>query len=264
MIKLFTTTTITLLLISGHAFALDVDTANCKKEISGEPVVYAEDFKWNMTLEEIRKKADELYLTNKRLRDRAYYDESLKSFVLPNSPVQGGVVKIPENFITAVTKHIEKAFERKYVDALLFPDMGHSHFLVPQKYYDKELRDLPVNQMNIMYEKMMAHKEMKVVYHTAEQLKTTDADGNVLPNKVLQWRYYTRNLIGHNNTNPDLELFNATETSDANTMHEIPGYFWWGAGFNIHANKGGCFSFMKNGKKVYFDLSLKDLETKPQ
>lgn len=252
------------ILLSGQVLALNIDTANCKPELANEPVVYADDFKWNMSLEDIQKSSDEMYQSNKRLKARAYYDETLKSFVLPNSPVQGGVVRIPEAFITAVTKHVEKAFERKYIDAVMFPDMGHSHFMVPQKYYDKELRDIPVNKMNTMYEKMMAYKDMKVVYHTAEQLKTTDGEDQLLPGKKLQWRYYTRNLIGHNNTNPDLEIFNATETSDANTMHEIPGYFWWGAGFNIHASKGGCFSFMKDGKKMYFDLSLKDLEERPK
>jgi hypothetical protein len=253
---------LTALILSSRLFALDVQTANCKPEVENDPVVYADDFKWNMSIEEIRTRADELYNTNKRLSARAYYDEVAKSFVLPNSSVQGGAVKIPADFIKAVTKHVEKAFERKYVDALIFPDMGHSHFLVPAKYYEQELKGIPVNQMNILYEKMMAHKDMKVVYHTAEQLKARDGEGNVLPDKALQWRYYTRNLIGHNNANPDLEIFNATETSPANTMHGIPGYFWWGAGFNIHASKNGCFPFMKNGKKMYFDLSLKDLETK--
>ena len=252
------------LAFSLHSYAFDIDTANCKKEAPGEIGVYEEDFKWNMSLEEIRNKAQELYQANKRLHERAYYDETLKSFVFPFTPVQGGTIRIPNNFIIAVTKHVEKAFERKYIDALLFPDMGHSHFLVPQKYYDKELRDLPVNQTNILYEKMMANKDVKVAYHTAEQLTTLDNENNPIKDKSVQWRYYTRNLIGHNNLNPDLEIFNATETSNANTMHEIPGYHWWGAGFNIHANKGGCFAFMKNGKKMYFDLSLKDIEPKPQ
>jgi hypothetical protein len=256
--------TISLLILSQQANALKIDTANCKKELEGEPVVYSEDFKWNMSLEEIQKKADELYNSNKRLKERVYFDEIKKSFIFPFNSVQGGAIKIPENFIVAVTKHVEKAFERKYIDALIFPDMGHSHFLVPKKYYDSVLRDLPVNQTNVLYEKIMAHKDIKVVYHTAEQLKTLDDDRNLLKDKAIQWRYYTRNLLGHNNTNPDLEIHNATAESTANTMSEIPGYHWWGGGFNIHANKNGCFTFVKDGKKMYFDLSLKDIEPAPE
>ncbi|MBI5240261.1 MAG: hypothetical protein HY926_07290, partial [Elusimicrobia bacterium] len=47
--------------------------------------------------------------------------------------------------------------------------------------------------------------------------------------------------------------------SDANTVNEVPGYFWRGGGFNFSANRNGCFSYRAKGKTYRFDISLYDL-----
>lgn len=242
---------------------IQVDMSRCAEERQGDARVYSGDFKWGMSLQEIRDSAVKMYDSEKRLAERAYYDRSLQQFVFPIDEERGGKAKIPATFIKAVTRHIEKGFARGYVDAVLFPDMGHSHFLIPMDEYKRDIEPLPVNQYNVLYEKIMSNKNVKVVYHTAEQLRVTNEEKKLLDDKYLQWRYYTRNLVGHNNVDPDIELVNATATSAANTMSEQSGYYWWGGGFNVHANKNGCFSYKRDGKTYYFDISLKDLEPDP-
>lgn len=242
-----------------------VELKRCQADLPGEIPVYSSDFKWGMTLAEIKDKANEMYKSEKRLAKRAYYDESIKSFVFPGESSRGGNVRIPDQFIKTISKHVEKAYERQYVDALIFPDMGHSHFLIPNDYYKKELEPLPVSQFNLLYEKIMQNPSVKVVYHTAEQLSVMDENKKLLEDKKLQWRYFTRNLVGHNTAEPDLEIVNATANSPANTVSQIDfkNYNWWGGGFNIHASKNGCFSFKKDGKIFYYDLSLEDLAPAP-
>lgn len=247
-------------------FSLSVNAqvnTRCAPEKAGETPVYSSDFRWGMTLEEVKLKANEMYASGKRLAKRAYFDSALKTYVFPFDAERGGNVKIPATFIKAIQRHVEKAFERDYVNALMFPDMGHSHFIIPEDLYQKVIDPIPVNQFNVLYEKMFAMKEMKVVYHTAEQIKVMDKEKRLLEDKKLQWRYYTRNLIGQNLPEPDVEIFNATSQSEANTVGEVTGYHWWGGGFNINASKDGCFAFKKDGKTFYFDLSLYDLESAP-
>lgn len=241
------------------------DPRRCQPEKSGEIPVYSNDFKWGLSLADVKSLSGVMYDSQKRLAKRAYYDETLKTLVFPYDSSRGGNVKIPAAFLKAVQRHVEKSFERNYIDAVMFPDMGHSHFLIPEALYKKQLDPIPPNQFNQLYEKMFNMKEMKVVYHTAEQLSVMDGNKKLLDDKKLQWRYYTRNLVGQNLPEPDLELVNATATSDANTMGEadMPGYHWWGAGFNIHANKNGCIGFKKGNQIMYFDLSLYDLESEP-
>jgi hypothetical protein len=252
-----------LLLLSVNSFAQNIDIKRCSANLVSEVPVYSSDFKWNLSLEEIRNLANVMYKSEKRLAKRAYYDEALKSYVFPMEASRGGLVKIPEQFVKTIALHVEKAFARGYIDAVLFPDMGHSHFLVPLPFYKKEIEPIPLNQDNTLYEKIMKNKDIKVVYHTAEQLKVMGEDKKLIDNKQLQWRYFTRNLVGHNTADPDLELVNATATSQANTMSEMKGYYWWGAGFNIHANQNGCFTYKKDDKTMYFDLSLEDLAPEP-
>lgn len=242
---------------------LSFNPERCSANLQGEAVVYSNDFKWNLTLDEIKNLANILYKSEKRLAQRAYYDETMQSFVFPNPSERGGLIKIPAQFIKTISRHIEKAFERGYIDAVIFPDMGHSHFLIPIDFYKKDIESLSNQKINLIYERIMNNNEVKVMYHTAEQLRFLDENKKLIDDKKIQWRYFTRNLVGHNSPEPELELVDATATSLANTMSSARGYYWWGAGFNIHANEKACFKFQKNGKTMYFDLSLKDLEPSP-
>ncbi len=47
-----------------------------------------------------------------------------------------------------------------------------------------------------------------------------------------------------------------------NAVSGLKGYFYFGAGFNVSANKNGCFPYFDGTQVRYFDLSLSDLPYK--
>lgn len=248
------------LLALNMVMASEVDLAKgrCAQERAGDEVLYSSDFSWGMSLEDIKRANDEVYYSGKRLKNRAFFDG--EKFILMAGKQQ---VVVPENFILSIVKHVESALKRNYVDFIIFPDMGHSHFFIPQKFYDEELATLPTGDKANLYNKMFSHPELKILYHTAEQLKMMDDEKKLLKDKHLQWRYYTRNIVGDNKAQGHLEIVRDIE-SNFNTAHDYEeGFRYWGAGFNISANQEGCFPFVHNGKTFYFDLSLDDLGPDP-
>jgi hypothetical protein len=231
-----------------------IRTEKCGKEISSD-FVYSEDFSWGMSLDEIKKSEELIYLSGKRLKERAYTRDGKVYF-----PLDAREVEISQMFIEALVKQVENAFKQNYVDALVFPDMGHSHFFIPMDIYKNELR--PIKDKKELYEKMYSLPELKILYHTAEQLKMLDENKNLINDKKLIWRYQTRNIVGDMNGS-DMEVI-VNEKSAFNTAHDYGAegeYRYWGAGFNISGSKDGCFSYERNGQTYYFDISLKDLES---
>lgn len=112
--------------------------------------------------------------------------------------------------------------------------------------------------MSRMYENLFKDQRLEILYHTAEQLQMLDSDNKPLNDSLIQHRLKTRNIVGFNH--PDSELIYLSNPSSAvNTVSSRPGYYWWGAGFNISANKNGCFEYKNNGQSFYFDLSMYDL-----
>ncbi|GAB4020058.1 MAG: hypothetical protein Fur0010_22450 [Bdellovibrio sp.] len=254
---------ITLLLImsiNSQASTELVRVSTCQKP-SGESVIYNEDFKWNETLEQILSRAENLYQANKRLENRAYINDK-GEVVLPINV--GGVMKdarLTDKFILSVRKHIEEGLKHNYVDAITFSDMGHSHFFVPQEFYDRELDEIPVSDNHIRYEKMLAHEGLKILYHTAEQLKMLDDNKKLLDDRHVQWRFFTRNLVGDNQALGKMEFIHQADHSH-NTAHDYqPGYRYWGGGFYISANKDGCFAYEVNGETKYFDINLEGFKS---
>ena len=159
-----------------------------------------------------------------------------------------------------VANHITEAFHYQYIDAVFFPDMGHSHFYIPQDIYDKKYKEYPIEKMSQMYTDFFNDDKIRILYHTAEQLNTRP--NKALPtSRELQWRYHTRNLIGKNSPQPDIKIMQNKE-SEANTLGELAGFYYYGGVFNISANKKGCFEAVVKGKPMRFDLSLFDLESK--
>lgn len=240
-----------------------VRSQTCAPQVPGEHVIHNEDFLWGETLPQILKRAQDLYIVDKRLDQRAYINAE-GQVVLPMDVFNVGIkeVKLSPTFIKSVRLHIEQALKRRYVDAIIFSDMGHSHFFIPQDYYRNELRDIPIHENHIMYEKMLSYEGLKVLYHTGEQLQMKDESGTLLPDRHIQWRFFTRNLVGDNKAQGHLELIHA-EDHAYNTAHEYEeGYKYWGAGFYISANKNGCFPFTHKGETFYFGLNLFGFEPK--
>lgn len=241
--------------------ALSFDAARCAPESAADPKIYAPDFKWGYTHPEMVKRFSEMYESGKRLPKRAFWNEAAGRLELPYDAERGGNIVLPESFARSVARHIVSAFRSKYIDGVFFPDMGHSHFLIPQAHWDQNYRERPNSEMSRMFEDLFADPKLEVLYHTAEQLTTRNQDGTLVADERTQFRYRTRNIVGNNS---DYALKVPTNpTHNANTVDDVPGYFWWGGGFNISAVKTGCFAVRVDGRELRFDLSMYDLEYPP-
>lgn len=237
----------------------DAIAARCSP--SAEPI-YTKDFKWGYELPEMLLKFVEMYNSPKRLSKNAYFDSTTQTIRLPYDNDRGGDVVVDESFVQTVARHIEQGFKLDVVDAVFFPDMGHSHLLIPEKLMQEKYDLYPVDQMAQLYTAVFRDHQVKFLYHTAEQLKMLDEKKQVLPTPRVRHRHKTRNLVGLNHTEAEM-YFLQNPSSAANTVHEEKGHFWWGAGFNLSANKKGCFAYRAHGKVYYFDISLYDLEYDP-
>ena len=244
---------------STYSSGLEQAKLRCAPPLPGESILYSDDFSWGMNLEQAKEAYEKVYYSDKRLKQRAYFDG--ENFVFAKALYNSDKdIRIPKNFIESITKHVESALKRNYVDFIIFPDMGHSHYFIPQEFYDNVLEKFSREEENLRYEAMFSHPGLKILYHTAEQFKMKDENKKLVNNRHMQWRYYTRNLVGDNKAQGHLEIIHAAD-NDFNTARDYDkGYKYWGSGFNISANQNGCFPFKYKGKTYYFDLSLKDLE----
>ncbi|MDD5628275.1 MAG: hypothetical protein PHU21_04370 [Elusimicrobia bacterium] len=230
----------------------------CPPESSGAPKLATADFHWDYTLPEMLAAFEKTYASDKRLGARAYWNPGQRRYELPYEQSRGGAVVLPARLIASVARHIEAAFAADYIDAVFFPDMGHSHLLIPQELWKKTYDPYPVDKFSRLYEAMFDDPRVEVFYHTAEQLKMLEPDKSLVADERVRWRHKTRNIAGLNTPDAELKVLQNPE-SNANTVHEVPGYFWWGGGFNFSANKDGCFAYRAKGKTYRFDISLYDL-----
>jgi hypothetical protein len=157
-----------------------------------------------------------------------------------------------------VTLHIEQALELGYADHVFFPDMGHSHYFIPEAHWDTEYAGTPVDQTADMTSRLLDDPQLLVLYHTAEQLQMLDENKELLPDPWIQFRHQSRNVVGDNDWQRRIELIQNPD-SPANTAREYEGHFYYGAGFSISASKDGCFPYTQNGERKWYDLSLSDL-----
>jgi len=230
----------------------------CPSEGPGAARLAFSDFKWGYTLPEMMAAFEKTYASDKRLGARAHWNAEKKRYELPYEKDRGGNVVLPPRLIAALTRHIEAAFAADYIDAVFFPDMGHSHLLIPDAVWKKVYDPYPVDKFSRMYEAMFDDPRIEVFYHTAEQLKMLESDKSVINDERVRWRHKTRNIAGLNTPDAKLKVLQNPK-SDANTVGEVPGYFWWGGGFNFSANQDGCFSYQAKGKTTRYDISLYDL-----
>jgi len=230
----------------------------CPPAYPNEPQILQTDFRWDYTLPEMLVRFGEMYASPKRLASRAYWDKESGTVKFPYRKDRGGDIAITPEFIQAVQRHIEKAFEFTYIDAVFFPDMGHSHLLIPDGLWKEKYAHYPVARMTGMYEDMFRDSSLRIFYHTAEQLQTREPDGQLTPDERTRFRYQTRNISGYIDPATDLYVDQNPE-SDHNTVNDVPGFHWWGAGFNLSAQRDGCFVYNSGGKSYRFDLSMFDL-----
>ncbi|MGZ3694150.1 MAG: hypothetical protein ACXWQO_08110 [Bdellovibrionota bacterium] len=249
----FTLSLFALLLIP-HVAEAKADP-RCLPPAKDEPVVYMNEFHWGQSREDQKKNFEWLYNTGKRLFGRAYFNETTNSYEVSQPH---GIVKLDPKFIASVTRHLEIALDRQYAENIFFPDMGHSHFYVPEKEWPA-IANEPVRSK--VYEKLFALRSLKILYHTAEQLQVKPGEHSEGPfpqDPVLLWRYFSRNVFGDNDGGENVAiLFNGP--TGYNSISDVAGYHLYSAGFYVSASKDGCFSYQHDGKKYYFDLSIDEM-----
>jgi hypothetical protein len=247
----------------GYDDALWTEIAErCGAPAADEQVLFSNDFHWGYSREEMASDFDEVYASGKRLADRAFYDAENDRFLLRTSDAWGSWVTMPKRIVENVSRHIEGALERGYVEHVFFPDMGHSHFFVPQAHWDASYAGGEVSELADRYTRLLDDPRLLVLYHTAEQLQMLDDDDQLLPDPWLQWRFHTRSMVGDNDGHGRLELLRDFENK-ANTSRDYPGHHYLGAGFSISASEQGCFPYEHDGERRWYDLSLSDLPYQP-
>jgi hypothetical protein len=232
--------------------------ARCMAAASSEPAITTNDFRWDYNLSDMAQRYQEMYASPKRLADRAFYDASAGRLILRLPDVWGAKAVLSPRLVKSVTRHIESALARGHADFVFFPDMGHSHFFIPEERWAVAYASTPVAQIGSRYTKFFEDPELKVLYHTAEQLVTRNESGP-LPDRKLQFRFHTRSIVGDNRAQGTLEV-HSNPASAANTVSTYEGHHYYGGGFNLSANERGCFRFTHQGRTVFYDISLKDLE----
>ncbi len=255
---------------SGKADGVDTDgaldwsavRARCTPPGEDEPTLYSNAFSWGYSLEEMGQRFAEIYDSPDRLFGRAWYDPERDVFVMADTDSWGGEVLLPERLVTSVRSHVERALTLGYVDYIFFPDMGHSHFFVPHQKWDEIYEGRRVTELSAMRAALLDDPDLRVLYHTAEQLQMLDEDDHPMQDRGLMWRLMTRNLVGDNNVAGRLDLIHNLEQSN-NTARDLEGYFYYGAGFSLSANTNGCFPYVHDGEVRYFDISMMDLPLDP-
>jgi len=229
----------------------------CTRPAADSPIIYSNDYVWGYTPEAMDQKFAAMYQSDKRLFERAYFDDERQEFLLPGSEARGGAVSLPPRLIENVRRHIEKALLRGYAEYVFFPDMGHTHLFYPKEGWQTQYAATPVAEMSSMYSRLFDDPELKLLYHTAEQLQLLDDNDELLNDRHLRWRFFTRNVVGDNAYLSQLDLLHEP-SHPSNTSRKMPGYRYYGSGFNISANKDGCFPYMVDDVTYWFDISLSD------
>ena len=216
---------------------------------------------WFLDFDQMTLLSNESYRAPRNMSHKTYYNLADETFIMPYSGYldQHKGIRLTNNFIISVIFHIEAALENNYTDYINFSDMGHSHFLIPEAYFESKI--MPIQNMAEKYEKILSFEETKFFYHTAEQLQMVEMinDQIIWPNNdYLKHRYLTRNIIGDNKQTKKLEVVSVEHLEKQyNTVSNVEGYRWWGSGYYINANLNGCFPFKKAGNVYYFDIQLK-------
>lgn len=238
---------------------VEIAKTRCAPKTTAEPVLYQQVFNdFNLSLNEMSSLYESVYNSDARLTNRVGYFSDSKKFTSIDLKNKRDSADFPEHYIKSIILHVENALKLKYVQYVFFPDMGHSHLFIPLDYYENVMRKAPSRRFIDALELALEAPELKTLYHTAEQLSLLDENKKVLHNRHLQWRFYTRNPVADANGNIEI-LTNFGAESGFNTVRNLEGYRYY-SGFNISANKNGCFPFENaSGQIEYFDLSAWDL-----
>ena len=58
-------------------------------------------------------------------------------------------VTLTNSFLISIRQHIEEGLKRDYIQYVFFPDMGHAHAFIPQKFYEALACGIPPVVANV-------------------------------------------------------------------------------------------------------------------
>lgn len=239
---------------------IEIAKNRCAPPTENEPVLYAETFSGDFTTEEMAELYEKVYKSDDRLLNRVGFHPDSKNFISIDKNDTETHTVFAEKAIKGVILQVEEILKRDYARHVFFPDLGHSHLYIPQDYFKESMRNVSTGPRHAL-ELALKAPGLNMLYHTAEKLRVLDEDRQLLNERDLQWRFYVRNptgdLLGNIKVLKNFELDKGHNTVSGEAF--MPGYKYY-FGFNISANKDGCFPFeTPKGKLMYFDLSAWDL-----
>ncbi|KYG65738.1 hypothetical protein AZI86_01290 [Bdellovibrio bacteriovorus] len=248
------------LIISAFSFSARAFDApvNCTPFGNSEQP-FERDYKFLNSKEAIDQDALATYQGEHRLKGRAYWDQNQRAYVLPYS--QSGV-PLTQNFIKGLSAHFAKALENRYADAIIYPDMGHAHLVLPtQEWIDTKKS---TEDMTARVNAALASPRIKALYHTAEMVHIKEGDfakGRMPQDPWKLWRYFSRNLLGSFESLPSLEVLWAGPKAVYNTVREVPSMTEVTTVYFV-AHKSGCFPFKAPEGEKFFDITFETIPYK--
>lgn len=248
------------LVISAFSFAASaIEVSSRCTPFGNSEIPFERDYKFLNSKEAIDQEALAVYQGERRLKGRAYWDQSQGAYVLPYSR---GEVKLTGNFINGLAAHFAKALENRYADAIIYPDMGHAHLVLSTKEWleiKKSSEDMATRA-----NKALASPFIKALYHTAEMVHIKEGDfakGRMPQDPWKLWRYFSRNLLGGFESLPSVEVLWAGPKVIYNTVREVPGMTEFTTIYFV-ANKSGCFPFKSPEGEKFFDITFETIPYK--
>lgn len=111
------------------------------------------------------------------------------------------------------------------------------------------------------FNRIVSDAAIKELYRMSLSLRIPSTDEEVEKEKLLLWRYLSRNVVGDNSAG-EVEVHTVFEIPDyawyrrRNTLRSVPGYIKIQAAIRIRATVSGCFSYQHRGQTYYFDLVI--------
>ncbi|MEE9550884.1 MAG: hypothetical protein V3W08_10875 [Candidatus Binatia bacterium] len=111
------------------------------------------------------------------------------------------------------------------------------------------------------FNRIVSDAAIKELYRMSLSLRIPSTDEEVEKEKLLLWRYLSRNVVGDNDAG-EVEVHTVFEIPDyasyrrRNTLRSVPGYIKIQAAIRIRATVSGCFSYQHQGQTYYFDLVI--------
>lgn len=239
---------ITFTALWGHAGDI---RKTCTPTSSTEPPL-TRGYRLLQSYDDIAQEAQNTYSSDRRLKGRAYWDSNMNTLVLPYGRT---TVKLPPKFTDGLGTHLTKSLQNRYVDGIIYSDMGHVHLLLPSDEW-KKIKDENSLQAARL-EKALTSPNLKALYHTAEmvQLKEGDfAKGSFPQDAWKLWRYFSRNLLASFDEESPLEVIWAGAKPIYNTVRTIPEMTEFSTLY-FSANHNGCIPFSSAEGISFFDLT---------